>query len=97
MLPLIGPGRPVRADAVRDTGRGAQDGLEDIPRVAANAPDTVVIADCGRIDAGSPAMPLVRSADAMILLTLTAEIRCSRTGTWGAHGPVVAVSCQKRV
>src|SRR5439155_15647002 len=37
--------------------------------VAANAPETVVIADCGRIDAGSPAMPVVRSADAMILLT----------------------------
>lgn len=40
-----------------------------ILRAAANAPDTAVIADCGRIDAGSPAMPIVRLADAMILLT----------------------------
>jgi MinD-like ATPase involved in chromosome partitioning or flagellar assembly len=38
-------------------------------RAAANAPDTAVIVDCGRIDASSPAMPIVRSADAMILLT----------------------------
>jgi MinD-like ATPase involved in chromosome partitioning or flagellar assembly len=38
-------------------------------RAAAGASDTVVIADCGRIDAGSPAMPIVRSADAMVLLT----------------------------
>jgi hypothetical protein len=38
-------------------------------RAAANGPDMVVIVDCGRIDAGSPAMPVVRSADAMILLT----------------------------
>ena len=44
-----------------------------ILRAAANAPDAVVIVDCGRIDAGSPAMsptlPIVRSADAMVLLT----------------------------
>jgi hypothetical protein len=44
-----------------------------ILRAAAAAPDTVVIVDCGRIDAGTPAvspgLPIVRSADAMILLT----------------------------
>lgn len=44
-----------------------------ILRAAANAPDTAVIVDCGRIDAGSPAispaMQIVRLADAMILLT----------------------------
>jgi MinD-like ATPase involved in chromosome partitioning or flagellar assembly len=40
-----------------------------ILRGAANTPDTVVIADCGRIDAGSPAVDIVRSADALILLT----------------------------
>jgi MinD-like ATPase involved in chromosome partitioning or flagellar assembly len=40
-----------------------------ILRVTAGAPDTVVIVDCGRIDPGSPVIPFVRSADAMILLT----------------------------
>lgn len=38
-------------------------------RAAANAPDTVVIADCGRIDTGSPALEIARTADALILLT----------------------------
>ena len=32
-------------------------------------PDVILIVDCGRMDSGSPAMPIVRSADAMILLT----------------------------
>lgn len=38
-------------------------------RRAADTPGAVVIADCGRIDAGSPAMPIVRAADVMVLLT----------------------------
>jgi amidase len=37
----------------------------------------------------------MRFANAMILLTLCAEIRCMRTGTWGDHGPVIAVSVSK--
>ena len=41
----------------------------DVLRTAASAPEAVVIADCGRIDAGSPALPIVRAADAMVLLT----------------------------
>ncbi|MGH3625061.1 MAG: chromosome partitioning protein [Sciscionella sp.] len=40
-----------------------------IVRAAATAPDTVVIVDCGRIDTGSAAMPIVGSAEAMVLLT----------------------------
>lgn len=36
---------------------------------ASEAPETVVIADCGRIDPATPAMPIVRAADAMVLLT----------------------------
>jgi hypothetical protein len=44
-------------------------GGESVLRTAANAPDTVVIADCGRVDTGSVALPVVRSADALILLT----------------------------
>lgn len=42
-------------------------------RATANAPDTVVIADCGRVDHGCAAMPLVRSADVMVLLTRAAS------------------------
>ncbi|WP_246127717.1 chromosome partitioning protein [Amycolatopsis rhizosphaerae] len=38
-------------------------------RAAANAPGVVVIVDCGRIDTASPAIPIVRLADAMVLLT----------------------------
>ncbi|KAA2246241.1 chromosome partitioning protein [Solihabitans fulvus] len=40
-----------------------------ILEAAAHAPDTVAIVDCDRIDTGSVAMPIVRSADGMILLT----------------------------
>ncbi|MGW4115277.1 chromosome partitioning protein [Actinosynnema sp. NPDC004786] len=38
-------------------------------RAAANQPGTVVIADCGRVDPGSPALPIVRSSDAVVLLS----------------------------
>lgn len=38
-------------------------------RQAATVLGTTVIADCGRIDTGSPAMPLVRAADAMLVVT----------------------------
>lgn len=35
-------------------------------------------------------------ADAMILLTMTARIRCARSGKWGDQGPVVSVSIAKQ-
>lgn len=38
-------------------------------RSAAHEPGAVVIADCGRIDASSAAMGIVREADALVLLT----------------------------
>ncbi|EWC64531.1 hypothetical protein UO65_0138 [Actinokineospora spheciospongiae] len=38
-------------------------------RTAANQPDTVVIADCGRADPDSPALPIVRSSDVVVLLS----------------------------
>lgn len=67
-----------------DRARGALSALTADPatapgvvRAAANAPDTVMIVDCGRVDAGSPAMPIVLASDAMILLT-------------GAHGDDLA-------
>jgi len=65
----------VAAPPDADRARTALSALADptsgagILRTAANTPDTVVIADCGRIDTGSAAMPIVRGADAMILLS----------------------------
>jgi hypothetical protein len=45
-------------------------GLGPGPLLAAAAhPGAVVVADCGRVDPGSPVMPLLRSADVMVLLT----------------------------
>lgn len=37
-------------------------------RRAADQPGTTVIADCGRVDPDSPALPVIRSADAMLLV-----------------------------
>ncbi|MFD8494979.1 chromosome partitioning protein [Amycolatopsis sp. NPDC059657] len=37
-------------------------------RQVADQPGTAVIVDCGRVDAGSAAMPFVRAADVMVLL-----------------------------
>ncbi|WP_246037632.1 MinD/ParA family ATP-binding protein [Saccharothrix texasensis] len=67
-------------------------------RAAASAPDSAVIVDCGRIDAGSPAMPIVRSADAMVLLTRAhaddlAHLarRLPAIGRWTAHPAMLLV------
>ncbi|WP_233438641.1 MinD/ParA family ATP-binding protein [Actinokineospora spheciospongiae] len=38
-------------------------------RTAADQPNTVVIADCGRVDPGSPALPIVRCSDVVVLLS----------------------------
>lgn len=40
----------------------------DLLREAANTPGTVLIVDCGRVDPGSPALPILRAADMMLLL-----------------------------
>jgi MinD-like ATPase involved in chromosome partitioning or flagellar assembly len=69
-----------------------------ILRQTADAPDTVVIVDCGRIDAGSPSMPIVCSADVMILLTRAraddlAHLarRLPAIGRWNAHPVLLLV------
>ncbi|WP_285491135.1 chromosome partitioning protein [Amycolatopsis taiwanensis] len=65
----------VTAPPDADRARAALSALTDLTsgarvvRVPASAPDTAVIVDCGRLDTGSLATPIVRSADAMILLT----------------------------
>lgn len=38
-------------------------------RAAADQPGVVVIADCGRVDTGSPALAIVRSSDVVVLLS----------------------------
>ncbi|MCK2239761.1 MULTISPECIES: chromosome partitioning protein [unclassified Crossiella] len=42
-------------------------GLSTLRR-AADQPDTTVIADCGRVDPDSPALPIIRNSDAMLLV-----------------------------
>jgi hypothetical protein len=44
-------------------------GGADILRLAANETDVVVIADCGRVDTTSVVLPIVHSADMMLLLS----------------------------
>ncbi|GHE80945.1 hypothetical protein GCM10017786_09020 [Amycolatopsis deserti] len=43
-------------------------GLDLLRQVAAQ-PDVVVIADCGRVDPGSPGLPIARSSNAIVLLS----------------------------
>jgi hypothetical protein len=67
-------------------------------RHAATMPQTVVIADCGRVDADSAAMPIVRTADVMLLLSRAhAEdlahlaSRLHLIGRWSAHPALLLV------
>lgn len=69
-----------------------------ILRAAAHAPDTVVIVDCGRLDAGSPVLPIVRSADALILLSRAQAddlahlaLRLPVIGRWTGHPALLLV------
>jgi hypothetical protein len=92
----------VVAPAEADRARAALIALAEssagtgIVRAAANMPDAVVIVDCGRIDAGSPALPILRSADAMVLLSRAqaedlAHVarRLPTMGCWNAHPAMV--------
>ncbi|RSD13632.1 chromosome partitioning protein [Amycolatopsis eburnea] len=60
---------PVGAEQARAALAVLASGVSSPLRRAADQPDTVVIADCGRVDPGSPALPIVRGADAMLLLS----------------------------
>ncbi|WP_436499573.1 chromosome partitioning protein [Actinokineospora sp. HUAS TT18] len=57
---------PPDADAARATLAALPPGSV---RMAADQPGSVVVLDCGRVDADSPAMPLIGSSDAMVLIT----------------------------
>ncbi|MEV6602776.1 chromosome partitioning protein [Kutzneria sp. NPDC051319] len=95
----------VAAPPDADRARGALSALTQNPafgpgvlRAAANLPNSVMIVDCGRMDAGSPAMPIVRAADAMILLTgahaddlAHLARRLPAIGRWSAHPVMLLV------
>lgn len=57
---------PVGTEQAR-AALGALDGSSALRHVVGQ-PGTVVIADCGRVDPDSPALPMICSADAMLLL-----------------------------
>lgn len=94
----------VTAPPDADRARTALSALVDptggagILRAAANTPDSVVIVDGGRVDPGSPVMPIVRAADAVILLSRAhaddlAHLarRLPAIGRWTAHPVMLLV------
>ena len=95
----------VAAPPDADRARGALSALAPDPaagagilRAAASLPDTVLIVDCGRMDAGSEALPIVRAADAMVLLTgahaddlAHLPRRLPVIGRWSAHPVLLLV------
>jgi hypothetical protein len=101
-LPGVRPVVTAPPDAAR--ARAALSALVDptggagILGATAYAPDTVVVVDCGRVDAGSPVLPIVRSADALILLSRAhaddlAHLarRLPVIGRWTAHPALLLV------
>jgi hypothetical protein len=78
---------------------GPTGGLGPGPLLAAAAhPGAVLVADCGRVDPGSPVMPLLRSADVMVLLTgahadelAHLARRIPEIGAWSPH-PVLLLA-----
>jgi len=67
-------------------------------RQAASLSQTVVIADCGRVDVGSAAMPIVRAADVMVLLSRAhaddlahLASRLHTASRWSAHRALLLV------
>jgi hypothetical protein len=59
---------PVGAEQARAALVVLASGPSSPVRRAADHPETTVIADCGRVDPDSPAFPIIRSADAMLLI-----------------------------
>lgn len=59
---------PVGAQQARGALRLLALGQTSVLRAAGDQPGVVVLADCGRIDPESPAVPIIRTADAMVLL-----------------------------
>jgi hypothetical protein len=58
---------PVGAQQARAALRILTLGHTSVLRAAGDQPGVVVLADCGRVDLESPALPIIRAADAMVL------------------------------
>jgi MinD-like ATPase involved in chromosome partitioning or flagellar assembly len=69
LLVVAAPPDADRAQTALQTLAPNSSSTADVLRSTANASDTVVIADCGRIDHGSAAMGIVRESDILVLLT----------------------------
>ena len=39
----------------------------------------------------------MKLSNALFLLTMTAHLRCARTGVWGDHGPVATVTLSQKL
>lgn len=59
---------PVGAEQSRSALSVLTSGGSSPLRRAADQPGTTVIADCGRVDPDSPALPIIRSSDVMLLV-----------------------------
>jgi hypothetical protein len=71
---------------------------ESVLRAAGDQPGVVVLADCGRVDPDSAALPIIRAADAMVLLAHARDDELSHVSskirtaaTWNAHPAFVLV------
>jgi MinD-like ATPase involved in chromosome partitioning or flagellar assembly len=59
---------PVGAEQSRAALSALTNSGASVLRRAADLPEAIVIADCGRVDPDSPALPIIRVADAMLLV-----------------------------
>jgi hypothetical protein len=94
---VVVPG-PVGAQQTRAALRLLTLGHTSVLRAAGDQPGVVVLADCGRVDPESPALPIIRTADAMVLLAhahddelshVAGELRAA--ATWNPRPALVLV------
>ncbi|MET9225593.1 chromosome partitioning protein [Lentzea sp. NPDC003310] len=69
---------PVGAEQARAALSLLATGSSSPLRLAGDRADTAVIADCGRVDPASPSLPIIRSADAMLLVVRPHEDELAR-------------------
>ena len=69
---VVGPLRPDQArtalQALIDNESPGRRGANNLPSAVAGRCDLTVAADCGRLDPNSPALPIIRSADHVLIL-----------------------------
>lgn len=89
---------PVGAQQVCGALRLLMLGRTSVLRDLGDQPSVVVLADCGRVTSGSPALPIIRTADAMVLLAharddelshVSGELRA--VATWNPRSALVLV------